>query len=89
MLTNIPGAQKMKPAFVGLPFFGTKPMILDQKSGQPVEGEAQGVLVYANPWPGIARTVYGDHQRYNVGRRKKERKKPKRNETKKRKENRR
>ena len=64
MLTNLPGAQRMKPACTGLPFFGTEPVILDPRTGKPLEGATQGVLVYANPWPSIARTVYGDHQRY-------------------------
>jgi len=64
MLTNIPGAQKMKPGFPGLPFFGIKPVILDYKTGKEISGAAQGVLAYSQHWPGIARTVYGDHKRY-------------------------
>jgi acetyl-CoA synthetase len=63
MLTNIPGAQKMKPGYVGLPFFGTKPMLLNPKTGEALEGATTGVLVYAHHWPGISRSVYGDHQR--------------------------
>lgn len=65
MLTNIPGAHRLKPGHVGLPYFGTRPLLLDQKTGKPLEGEATGVLVYESAWPGIARTVYGDHQRYH------------------------
>lgn len=65
ILTPIPGACSMKPGSATLPFFGQKPKILDQHTGQELsENGVKGVLVLSQPWPGIARTVKGDHQRY-------------------------
>ena len=64
MITNLPGATKMKPGSVGLPFFGSDPVILEPKTGLLLEGPAQGVLAFARPWPGIATTVFGDHERF-------------------------
>ena len=64
MITNLPGATKMKPGSVGLPFFGSTPVILHATTGLPIEGlGAQGALAFARPWPGIAATVFGDHER--------------------------
>lgn len=45
---------------------GVKPAILDDK-GNELEGEAEGILAIKQPWPSTLRTVYGDHQRYQVG----------------------
>jgi acetyl-CoA synthetase len=64
MITNLPGATKMKPGSVGLPFFGSTPVILNPKTGLPIEGPAQGALAFARPWPGMAATVFGDHERF-------------------------
>jgi acyl-coenzyme A synthetase/AMP-(fatty) acid ligase len=64
MITPLPGATKMKPGSASLPFFGSTPIILNPKTGVPIEGSAPGALVYSTPWPGIAQTVFGDHQRY-------------------------
>jgi acetyl-CoA synthetase len=69
MLTPIPGGSKLKPGSASQPFFGIKPVILDKENGkvvQPKPGKADvsGILVIADSWPGMARTVFGDHERY-------------------------
>jgi acetyl-CoA synthetase len=63
LITPLPGATPLKPGSATLPFFGVKPAILDP-DGNVLEGEAEGVLVLTCPWPGQARTIYGDHQRF-------------------------
>ncbi len=63
LITPLPGATALKPGSATLPFFGVEPAILDP-DGNVLEGEAEGVLVLTCPWPGQARTIYGDHQRF-------------------------
>ena len=63
LITPLPGATPLKPGSATLPFFGVKPAILDP-DGNVLEGAAEGVLVLTYPWPGQARTVYGDHVRF-------------------------
>lgn len=64
MLTTIPGVSNMKPGAAGMPFFGVKPKLLDDKGHEITSRPAEGTLVFKNPWPSMARTVRGDHQRY-------------------------
>jgi acetyl-CoA synthetase len=63
MITPLPGVTALKPGSATLPFFGVQPDIMDG-NGKIMTGEATGVLVIGKPWPGQARTVYGDHQRF-------------------------
>src|SRR5579884_1989989 len=63
LITPLPGATTLKPGSATRPFFGVVPQIVDA-SGKVLEGPAQGNLVIAEPWPGMMRTVYGDHQRF-------------------------
>ena len=63
LITPLPGATKLKPGSATLPFFGVQPAIVDG-DGNLLEGEASGNLVILDAWPGIARTVYGDHKRF-------------------------
>ncbi len=63
LITPLAGAIDLKPGSATLPFFGVQPVILDNE-GNELEGEAEGVLAIKHPWPGQARTVYGDHQRF-------------------------
>ncbi|TQV87869.1 acetate--CoA ligase [Aliikangiella coralliicola] len=63
LITPLPGAHALKPGSASKPFFGVKPMLLDN-DGHPLEGEAAGSLVMAQSWPGQMRTVYGDHKRF-------------------------
>ncbi|XP_074148565.1 acetyl-coenzyme A synthetase, cytoplasmic isoform X2 [Sminthopsis crassicaudata] len=65
MLTPLPGATPMKPGSATFPFFGVAPAILNE-SGEELEGEAEGYLVFKQPWPGIMRTVYGNHERFEA-----------------------
>jgi acetyl-CoA synthetase len=63
MITPLPGAIKTKPGSATRPFFGVKPEIVDA-AGVALEGAGEGNLVIADSWPGQARTVYGDHDRF-------------------------
>jgi len=65
MIAPLPGATPLKPGSATLPFFGVEPVIIDPHSGKVMEGnDVEGVLAFKRPWPSIARSVYGDHQRY-------------------------
>ena len=65
MITPLPGAIATKPGSATLPFFGVKPVIVNPENGAIVEGNGvSGALCLAAPWPGQARTVWGDHQRF-------------------------
>ena len=63
LITPLPGAWGAKPGSATLPFFGVKPKLLTAE-GQPIEGAGAGVLCIEEPWPGIMRTVYGQHERF-------------------------
>ncbi|MBF0179274.1 MAG: acetate--CoA ligase [Magnetococcales bacterium] len=63
LITPLPGAIPTKPGSATLPFFGIVPEIVDEK-GVVQEGETSGILTIPRPWPGMMRTVYGDHQRF-------------------------
>jgi acetyl-CoA synthetase len=63
LITPMPGATKLRPGSATFPFFGVKPAIVDTE-GNIIEGEATGNLVILDAWPGMMRTVYGDHQRF-------------------------
>ncbi|HEX7675104.1 MAG TPA: acetate--CoA ligase [Bdellovibrio sp.] len=63
MITPIPGAIAEKPGSATLPFFGVKPKLLTQE-GKEIAGAGEGVLVIADSWPGQARTVFKNHQRF-------------------------
>ena len=63
MITTLPAAHDMKPGSAGLPFFGIEPQLVDNE-GAVLEGEAEGNLCITASWPGQARTVYGDHERF-------------------------
>ena len=63
LITPLPGATSLKPGSATLPFFGIIPVIMDTQ-GDVMEGVAEGILVISLSWPGQARTIYGDHQRF-------------------------
>lgn len=50
-------------AYQGFPFFGVEPVLLDE-FGKVIEGNGEGYLVFRRPWPGIMRSLYGDHERF-------------------------
>jgi len=65
LITPLPGATPTKPGSATLPFFGVKPLVVDPGNGAVIEGNGvSGALCLASPWPGQARTVWGDHQRF-------------------------
>lgn len=64
MLTPLPGCTNLKPGAATLPFFGIEFALLD-KDGNEIKGnDKEGILVVKGPWPGMARTVYANHERY-------------------------
>ena len=63
LISPQPGAIDLKPGSVTKPFFGIKPVIVDEK-GETLKGACKGKLCIAQSWPGQMRTVYGDHQRF-------------------------
>ena len=65
LITPLPGATPTKPGSATLPFFGVRPVVLTP-DGERLEGnDVRGVLCLEGSWPGQARTIYGDHQRYS------------------------
>jgi len=65
LITPLPGVTPTKPGSATLPFFGVKPVIVDPATGVPIEGNSvEGALCLGAPWPGQARTVFGDHKRF-------------------------
>uniref|UniRef100_A0A8C9VC66 Acetyl-coenzyme A synthetase n=1 Tax=Scleropages formosus TaxID=113540 RepID=A0A8C9VC66_SCLFO len=65
VLTPLPAATPMKPGSAAFPFFGVVPAILNE-SGEELEGPNEGYLVFKQPWPGVMRTVYGNHERFET-----------------------
>ncbi len=63
MIAPVPGAIATKPGSATRPFFGIVPEVVS-KDGAPVPAGHGGLLVIAKPWPSMARTVWGDHQRF-------------------------
>lgn len=64
MLTPIPYVTPTKPTYATLPFIGIQPCLMDEE-GQEIKGnQVSGRLCIKFPWPSIARTIYGNHQRY-------------------------
>ncbi len=64
LITPLPGATDLKPGSASQPFFGIEPAIVDAQTGKILEGEAEGALCILQSWPGQARTVYRDHERF-------------------------
>uniref|UniRef100_A0A8C7CT64 Propionate--CoA ligase n=1 Tax=Oncorhynchus kisutch TaxID=8019 RepID=A0A8C7CT64_ONCKI len=52
------------PAMAMRPFFGIQPVLMEEK-GKPISGnDVSGALCIGQPWPGMARTIFGDHKRF-------------------------
>src|SRR4051794_13110144 len=65
MITPLPGATPCKPGSATLPFFGVRPVLVDDQ-GKELEGnDVSGNLCLKGTWPGQARTIYGDHRRFH------------------------
>ena len=63
LITPLPGAIDAKPGSATKPFFGIKPVLVDNDNNE-LNGEAEGNLCIEMSWPGQMRSVYGDHQRF-------------------------
>ncbi|KAJ6220040.1 hypothetical protein RDWZM_005852 [Blomia tropicalis] len=65
MLTPLPGCTPLKPGSATFPFFGVVPVVLDD-DGKEIDGSGSGILAFKKPWPSIARTIDGNHERYEM-----------------------
>ena len=64
LITPLPGITPLKPGSATKPFFGIEPVLLTEK-GEEIEGNnVSGLLALKSSWPGMMRTVYGDHERF-------------------------
>jgi acetyl-CoA synthetase len=63
LISPLPGAIAQKPGSATLPLPGVKPALVDGE-GKIIEGAAEGNLVLLDAWPGMMRTIYGDHARF-------------------------
>jgi acetyl-CoA synthetase len=64
MIAPFPGAFPSKPGSATKPFYGVRPVVLSPEGRLQEQTKAEGVLCIADSWPGQARTIYGDHQRF-------------------------
>ena len=63
LITPLPGATSTKPGSATKPFFGIKPVLVDNENNE-LNGPSEGNLCINISWPGQMRTVYGDHKRF-------------------------
>ena len=61
-----PKKAEILPAKPMRPMFGINPVLLDDKGAEIEGNDKSGALCLKTPWPGMARTVYGDHERYKL-----------------------
>jgi acetyl-CoA synthetase len=64
MITPIPFATPTKPTYATLPFPGIQPALMDENGVEIKDNQVDGRLCIKFPWPSIARTIWGNHQRY-------------------------
>ncbi|MBT3260580.1 MAG: AMP-binding protein, partial [Deltaproteobacteria bacterium] len=63
LITPLPGAIALKPGSATKPFFGVEPLIVDA-DGVAQDGATSGNLCITDAWPGMMRSIYGDHERF-------------------------
>jgi len=63
LITPLPGAHTLKPGSASLPFFGVDPVVL-RDDGSQCDVNEGGKLCIRKPWPGMMRTMWGDHDRF-------------------------
>jgi acetyl-CoA synthetase len=63
LITPLPGAHTLKPGSASRPFFGVEPVVLRDDNTECDRNEG-GKLCIKKPWPGMMRTLYGDHERF-------------------------
>ena len=64
LISNLAGVTLQKPTFATLPLPGIQTALIDDKGNVLMNKEAEGILAINFPWPSIARTIWGDHKRY-------------------------
>ena len=64
MITPIPFSTPTKPTYATLPFLGIQPVLMDDAGNEIFGNQVDGKLCIKYPWPSIARTIWGDHQRF-------------------------
>jgi acetyl-CoA synthetase len=64
MISPIAHVTKLKPAFATLPLPGVQPAVMDENGNELTTNGVEGRLTIKFPWPAMARTIYGDHQRF-------------------------
>lgn len=64
MIAPLPFVTPTKPTYATLPLPGVQAVLMDDKRNEIEENQVVGSLCIKFPWPGIARTIWGDHQRY-------------------------
>jgi len=64
MISPIANVTKLKPAFATLPLPGVQPAVMDESGNELTTQGVEGRLTIKFPWPAMARTIYGDHQRF-------------------------
>lgn len=64
MITPIPFSTPTKPTYATLPFIGIQPALMDENGNELKGNQVEGRLCIKFPWPAMARTIWGDHQRY-------------------------
>lgn len=64
LISPIPFVTPTKPTYATLPLPGVQPVLMDDKRNEISGNQVTGNLCIRFPWPGIARTIWGDHQRY-------------------------
>ena len=64
MITPIPYVTPTTPTYATLPFIGIQPVLMDEEGNELMGNQVDGRLCIKFPWPGMARTIWGDHDRY-------------------------
>ncbi len=64
MISPIAGITPLKPAYATLPLPGVQPVLMDENGNIINDNQVEGRLCIGFPWPSMARTIYGNHQRY-------------------------
>lgn len=64
MISPIANVTRLKPAHATFPLPGVQPSIMDENGNELLANGVEGRLAIRFPWPAMARTIYGDHQRF-------------------------
>jgi acetyl-CoA synthetase len=64
LISSLAGVTPQKPTYATLPMPGIQAALVDNEGKVIMENEAEGILTINYPWPSVARTIYGDHERY-------------------------